>query len=72
MTVAELREALQGLAPETYVAAYRETENGTEFFDIAEATVSTGTPRRHENGQVGFTFSHDGPARWLLITIEEP
>jgi hypothetical protein len=52
--------------------AYREAEKGTEFFGIAEATVSTGAPRRHEDGSVGFTFSHDGPARWLLMTIEKP
>lgn len=72
MTVAELQKAIQGLDPKTYIAAYRETKNGTEFFDIAQATVSTGTPKRHPDGTVGFTFSHDGPAKWLLITIEEP
>ena len=72
MTVSELQKALQGLDPNTYVVAYKESEKGTEFFDIIEAEVSRGTPKRHADGSVGFTFSFDGPEKWLLITIEQP
>jgi hypothetical protein len=72
MKVAELREALEGLAPEMPVVVYRENSRGTFFYDIAYASDSEGEPRRDEDGRVGFTFYAGGPARWLFISIEEP
>jgi hypothetical protein len=71
MTVGELRKKLDGLDPKMNVAAYREDEAGTHFFDVTEVSVHPGTPVRDERtGKAGLRFSHDGPARWLLITFE--
>jgi hypothetical protein len=67
-----LREAIEGLDPNTHVVIYRENERGTFFYDVAHASVSSGEPRRDEAGRVGFTFYEGGPARWLFISVEEP
>jgi hypothetical protein len=72
VTVAELKKKIEALDPKTHIVVYRETESGTEFFEISDASLSTGTPRRFESGKVGFTFDPKGPATWLLISIEEP
>lgn len=73
LTVAELRKTLDGLDPKIEVVAYTEdNDHGTHFFEITEASVHAGTPRRDERtGKVGLTFTHDGPAKWLLLTFEE-
>jgi hypothetical protein len=72
MTVAELREVIDGLDPDTYVVVYRENERGTFFYNVAHASVSSGEPRRDATGRVGFQFYEGGHARWLFISIEEP
>ena len=54
MTVSELREAIDGLDPDTYVVVYLENERGTFFYDVAHASLSSGEPRRNATGRVGF------------------
>lgn len=72
MTVGELRKHLEGIDPKTNVALYRETHEGTEFFDVTHIGLSTGTPMRNEHtGKAGFRFESTGPATWLLISFEE-
>ena len=71
MNIEELRKKLDGLDDKAHVVVYRETEDTTEFFEISDASLSTGSPLRHQDGSVGFTFDHNGPATWLLISIED-
>lgn len=74
MTVGDLLKTIEGLDPKMPVAAYFESDGNreTEFFDIAEASVGTGTPVRNERThKAGFRFEHNGPAKWLLIRVEE-
>jgi hypothetical protein len=72
MTVGELRKKLEGINPKTNIAIYRETHEGTEFFDIGDATLSKGTPVRNEHThKAGFRFESNGPVTWLLISFEE-
>jgi hypothetical protein len=72
MTVGDLRKHLEGIDPKTNVALYRETHEGTEFFDITHVGLSTGTPMRNEHThKAGFRFESTGPASWLLISFEE-
>jgi hypothetical protein len=72
MTVGELRNRLEGIDPKTDVAVYRETHEGTEFFDITDVSLSTGTPVRNEHThKAGFRFESTGLATWLLISFEE-
>ncbi len=72
MTVGELRKRLEGIDPKTNVAVYRETDAGTEFFDITHVGLSTGTPVRNEHThKAGFRFESTGRATWLLISFEE-
>lgn len=74
MTVGELRKTIEGLDPKMTVAAYFESDGNreTEFFDIADVSVGTGTPMRNEHTRkAGFRFESNGPAKWLLIRVEE-
>ena len=73
MTVGELLKAIEGLDPKMTVAAYFEDDGDreTEFFEVADVSVGTGTPLRNEKTRkAGFRFEHDGPAKWLLIRVE--
>jgi hypothetical protein len=74
MTVGELRKTIEGLDPKMPVAAYFESDGNreTEFFDLADVSVGTGTPVRSESThKAGFRFENTGPAKWLLIRVEE-
>ena len=72
MTVGELRKRLEGIDSKTNIAIYRETHEGAEFFDVADVSLSTGTPLRNEHThKAGFRFESTGPATWLLISFEE-
>ena len=73
MTVGELRKTIEGLDPKMTIAAYFESdgERDSEFFDIADVSVGTGTPKRDEKThRAGFQFQNDGPAKWLFIRVE--
>ncbi len=51
---------------------YEVPNRETEFFDIADVSVGTGTPVRNERThKAGFCFEHNGPAKWPLIQVEE-
>jgi hypothetical protein len=72
MTVGELRKKLEGIDPKTSAVIYRETDAGTEFFEISDVNPSAGTPIRNEDtGKAGFRFESAGPATWLFISIED-
>ncbi len=71
MTVGELQKKLEGLEPKTHIVIYSDTEGETEFFEVSDASLSRGTPKRHADGKVGFTFDHTGPATWFFLSIEE-
>ncbi len=70
MTVAELRDKLAGLDGKTNVVIYRETDSDTQFFEIADVSLSSGVPKRDDAGRGGFTFEGSGPATCLFITVE--
>ena len=70
MTVKELRDKLAGFDANTTIAVYREGDLDMDFFEISDVSLSSGTPRRHENGKAGFTFANDGLVKWALISIE--
>jgi hypothetical protein len=72
MTVGELRKQLEGIDPKTNVALYRETDEGTEFFDVTDVSLSTGTTLRNEHTayKAGFRFESTGLEKWLLISFE--
>ena len=72
MTVKELTEKLAKLDANMTITAYREDESGTDFFEISDVSVSAGTPRRFDNGKVGFTFKNDGSVKWAFISLETP
>ena len=72
--VGDLLRAIERLDPKMPVAAYFESDSNreTEFFDIADVSVGTGTPMRNERThKAGFRFENPGPAKWLLIRLEE-
>ena len=73
MTVGELQEKIERLDPKTTVVAYWESDgkSGSEFFEIADVSLSTGTPMRDvRTGRTGFRLQNDGPAKWLFVQVE--
>jgi hypothetical protein len=72
MNVGELQQKLVGLDPSMNLAVYRESEAGTEFFEVSDVSPSQGRPIRHEaTRKAGFKFDGTGPATWLFISIDE-
>lgn len=72
MTVAELQKKLDGIDPKTHIVVSHETDDSMTFFEVTEASLSKGNPRRHEDtNRAGFTFDKNGSANWLFIQIEE-
>jgi hypothetical protein len=72
MTVAELQKKLEGLDPKTYIVVNREIDGEMNLLEITDASLATGSPRRHEGTRkAGFTFEKGGPATWLFISTEE-
>ena len=69
MTVAELREKLSKLPADENVVAYWEDGADHQYFGITDVSMTKGSPRRHEDGKVGFTFDSKGEANWLFISI---
>src|SRR5580658_10429652 len=68
MTVGELKKKLDGLDPDTWIVAYRETDT-LELFDIADASPHRGTAQRYENGKLGFASGGTGPNTWLFLLL---
>lgn len=72
MTVGELQKIIETLEPSTHIVVNDETSGRMRLFEVSDATVAAGTPRRDERtGEAGFAFDDKGPARWLFITVEE-
>lgn len=72
MTVGELRDHLDGVDDKMQVAAYRELDDRTDFFEIGDVSEVSGEPMRHEDTRkAGFKFKEGGPTRWLFISLEE-
>ncbi len=69
MNVKELRDKLSKLDDKTTVVVYWEREADSQYFEIDDVSLAKGTPRRHADGKVGFTFEKEGPATWLFISI---
>lgn len=67
MTVKELREALSAFDERAKVVVSREENGNLQFFEIDEASVHKGIPKRHPDGKAGFEFAQSGPAEFIAI-----
>jgi hypothetical protein len=71
MNVKELREKLARLDDKADVYIAWEDGNDSRFFGIDDVNLQSGTPRRHANGKVGFTWDRSGPVEWAFISVSE-